>query len=99
MDDSQVGSPDRKTHLRHLEDFFTALATNGLAKNLEKCVFTTPSLEILGHNISVTGAAPKTGHAAEIEKLPTPSEHQTAATLSWPGKLLLPFFCLTVHKF
>jgi hypothetical protein len=30
MDDSRVGSPDRQTHLRHLEAFFTALATNGL---------------------------------------------------------------------
>jgi hypothetical protein len=31
MDDSRVGSPDRQTHLRHLEAFFTALAANGLA--------------------------------------------------------------------
>jgi cleavage and polyadenylation specificity factor subunit 1 len=37
MDDSQVGSPDRQTHLRHLEAFFTALATNGLAINLKIC--------------------------------------------------------------
>jgi hypothetical protein len=40
MDDSRVGSPDRQTHLCHLEAFFTALATNGLA-NLEKCIFAT----------------------------------------------------------
>ncbi len=45
MDDSCVGSSDRKTHLRHLEAFFTALAANGLAINLEKCVFAAPSLE------------------------------------------------------
>jgi hypothetical protein len=38
MDDSRVGSLDRKTHLRHLEAFFTALAANNLAINLEKCV-------------------------------------------------------------
>ncbi len=31
--------------------FFTALAANGLTINLEKCVFATPSLEILGHRI------------------------------------------------
>jgi hypothetical protein len=47
MDVSCVGSPDRQTHLRHLEAFFTALAANGIAINLEKCVFATPSLEIL----------------------------------------------------
>jgi hypothetical protein len=47
MDDSQVGSLDRQTHLRHLEAFFTALATNGLAINLEKCVFAAPLLTFL----------------------------------------------------
>jgi hypothetical protein len=66
MDDSRVGSPDRQTHLRHLEAFFTASATNGLAINLEKCVFVAPSLEILGHTISVTGAAPTSDHATKI---------------------------------
>jgi hypothetical protein len=69
-----VGSPDRLTHLRHLEAFFIALAANGLAINLEKCVFTTPSLEILGHRISVTGAAPTADHAAEIENIPPPQD-------------------------
>jgi hypothetical protein len=59
MDDSRVGSLDRQTHLHHLEAFFTALATNGLTINLEKCVFAAPSLEILGHMISATGAAPR----------------------------------------
>jgi hypothetical protein len=70
MDDSRVGSPDRQTHLRHLEAFFTALATNGLTINLGKCVFAAPSLEILGHTISAAGAAPTTDHAAEIELCP-----------------------------
>jgi hypothetical protein len=74
MDDSRVGSPDRQTHLRHLEAFFSALATNGLAINLEKCVFAAPSLEILGHTISATGAAPTAGHAAEIENCPPPQD-------------------------
>jgi hypothetical protein len=44
MDDLRVGSPDRQTHLRHLGAFFNALATNGLAINLEKCVFAHPGL-------------------------------------------------------
>ncbi len=70
IDDSRVGSPDRQTHLCHLEDFFTALAANGLAINLEKCVFAKPSLEILGHWISATGAAPTDDHAAEIKNCP-----------------------------
>ncbi len=74
MGDSCVGSPDRQTHLYHLEAFFTALAVNGLAINLEKCVFATPSLEILGHRISATGAAPTANHAAEIENCPPPQD-------------------------
>jgi hypothetical protein len=55
MDSSHVGSPEKQTHLRHLEAFFNALATNGLAINLEKCAFAVPSLEILGHTILETG--------------------------------------------
>jgi hypothetical protein len=74
MDDSRVGSPDRQAHLHHLEAFFKALAANGLAINLEKCVFATPSLEILGHTISATGAASKADHAAEIENCPPPQD-------------------------
>jgi hypothetical protein len=49
MDDSHVGSPDRQTHLLHLEAFVNALATNGLAINLEKCI--SP---LLGHQAIAT---------------------------------------------
>jgi hypothetical protein len=70
MDDSCVGFTDRQTHLHHLEAFFNALTTNGLAINLEKCVFAVPSLEILGHAISAARAAPTTGHATEIKLRP-----------------------------
>jgi hypothetical protein len=42
MDNPQFGSLDRQTHLRHLEAFFSALATNGLAINIEKCIFAGP---------------------------------------------------------
>ncbi len=74
MDDSRVGSPDRQTHLHHLEAFFKALAANGLAINLEKCVFATPSLEILGHAILATGGAPTADHAAEIKNCQSPQD-------------------------
>ncbi len=74
MDDSCVGSLDRQTHLCHLEAFLTALATNGLAINLEKCVFAAPSLEILGHTILAAGAAPTADHAAKIELCSPPQD-------------------------
>jgi hypothetical protein len=74
LDDSRVGSPDRQTHLCHLEAFFTALAANDLAINLEKCVFSASSLKILGHMISATGAASTADHATEIENGPPPQD-------------------------
>jgi hypothetical protein len=45
MDDTRVGSPDRETHLHHLDKLFSVLAVNGLAINLEKCVFAVPTLD------------------------------------------------------
>jgi hypothetical protein len=78
MDDSCVGSPDRQTHLLHLEAFSTSLATNGLTINLEKCVFALPSLEILGHTISATGLAPTAGHTAKIKSCLPPPPPKTA---------------------
>ncbi len=42
--------------------------------NSEKCVFATPSLEILGHMISATGAAPTADHAAKIKNCSPPQD-------------------------
>ncbi len=86
MDNSCVGSPDRQTHLHHLEAFFTALTTNGLAINLEKCVFEAPSLEILGHTIS---AAPTADHAAEIVLCPPPQDIKQLQRFLGMAKCLL----------
>jgi putative transposase len=54
--------------------FFHSFAASGLAVNLEKCVFATPSLDILGHRISATGAAPTADHAAKIKNCPPPQD-------------------------
>jgi hypothetical protein len=98
MDDSRVGSPDRQTHLRHLEAFSTALAANGLAINLEKCVFATPSLEILGHRMSVTGAAPVADHTAKNENCPPPQDIKQLQRFLGMVNFSTIFFP-TVHKF
>ncbi len=50
--------------------FFHSFSRQWLAINLEKCVFATPFLKILGHKISATGAAPPVDHAAKIENCP-----------------------------
>jgi hypothetical protein len=75
MDESR-GSPDRQTHLHHLEAFLKALAANGLAINLEKCVFASPSIEIFGHMILVTGVARTADHAPEIKNCPPPQDNK-----------------------
>jgi hypothetical protein len=90
MDDSRVGSPDRQTHLRHLEAFVNALATNGLAINLEKCVFAAPSLELLATQFR-RQERPLWLITLPKSKIATPSGHQAATTLSRHGKLL-PLF-------
>ncbi len=74
MDDSEVGSPDKQTHLIHLEAFFSALATTGLAINLKKCVFAIPTLEIIGHMILAAGSAPVAEHTTAIHSCPTPQD-------------------------
>jgi hypothetical protein len=92
MDDTRVGSLERETHLQHFDKLFSALAANGLAINLEKCVFEVPTLEFLGHRISAAGSAPETDHTVEIQNCPPPLPgHLTIATFSRHGKLL-PLF-------
>jgi hypothetical protein len=41
---------------------------------LKKCVFATPSLEILGHLISATGAAPTANHTPKIKNCSPPQD-------------------------
>ena len=43
LDDDRVFSKSRGQHWTHLRTLFAILAANGLALNLEKCVFAVPS--------------------------------------------------------
>ncbi len=58
LDDDGVFSKSREQHWTHLRTLFAILATNGLALNLEKCVFALSELDFLGHRISAAGVAP-----------------------------------------
>jgi hypothetical protein len=84
MDDSRVSSLDRQTHLRHLKAFFTALAANGLAINLEN-VF----LQHLLWKSFDTGFRRQNCQNCKLS--PPPSGHQATATFSRHGKLLQLF--------
>jgi hypothetical protein len=48
----------RSSSWTHLRTLFAILAANGLALNLEKCVFAVPELDFLGHRISTACVAP-----------------------------------------
>jgi hypothetical protein len=50
------------------------LAINGLAINLEKCVFAVPTLKILDHMISAVGSAPTAAHNTAIDSCPSPQD-------------------------
>ncbi len=43
LDDDGVFSKSKEEHWTHLRTLFAILAANGLALNLEKCVFAVPS--------------------------------------------------------
>jgi hypothetical protein len=101
MDDTRVGSPDRETHLHHLSKLFAALALNGLAINLEKCVFAVQTLEFLGHRTSTACSAPATNHTAEIQNCSSPRTSSNCNVFSH-GEFLPPFLaklCSSVAPF
>jgi hypothetical protein len=53
-----VLSKSKEQHWTHLRTLFAILAANGLALNLEKCVFAVSELDFLGHRISAAGVTP-----------------------------------------
>jgi hypothetical protein len=53
-----VFSKSKEQHWTHLRTLFAILAANGLALNLEKCVFAVSELDFLGHRISAAGVTP-----------------------------------------
>jgi hypothetical protein len=54
-------SKTKEQHWEHLWVLFSILATNGLALNLEKCLFAFTKLNFLGHRTSTTCVAPSPG--------------------------------------
>ncbi len=53
-----VYSKTKEEHWEHLPTLFAILTADGLALNLEKCVFAIAELFFLGHRISAAGVAP-----------------------------------------
>jgi hypothetical protein len=62
LDDDSVYSKTREQHWEHLRTLFSILAANGLALNLEKCVFAVAELDFLGP-ASLLPGSPLSGKA------------------------------------
>jgi hypothetical protein len=74
FDDDGVFSKSREQHWAHLRTLFAILAANGLALNLEKCVFAVPELDFLGRRISAAGVAPLQDNVQVILDFPKPTD-------------------------
>jgi hypothetical protein len=74
LDDDGVFSKSREQHWTHLRMFFAILAPNGLALNLEKCVFPVSELDFLGYRISAAGVTPLRDNVQVILDFPKPAD-------------------------
>jgi hypothetical protein len=74
LDDDGVFSKSSEQHWTHHRTLFAILAVNGLALNLEKCVFAVSELDFLGHLISAAGVAPLRDNVRVILDFPKPAD-------------------------
>jgi hypothetical protein len=74
LDDHSVFSKSREQHWTHLCTLFAILAANGLALNLEKCVFAVSELDFLGHGISAASVATLRDNVQVILDFPKPTD-------------------------
>ncbi len=74
LDDDGVFSKSTEQYWAHLGTLFAILAANGLALNLEKCVFAVSELDFLGHRISAAGVAPLQDIVQVILDFPKPAD-------------------------
>jgi hypothetical protein len=74
LGDDGVFSKSKEEHWTHIRTLFAILAANGLALNLEKCVFAVPELDFLGHRISAAGVTPLRDNVQVILDFPKPTD-------------------------
>jgi hypothetical protein len=72
LDDVVIYSPDRETHLRHVDEALTLLREAGLSLKLAKCHFFKDTVDYLGHVIRPgrLGVAEKNTNALKRATLP-----------------------------
>ena len=66
LDDIFIGSSTPEEHVQHLKAVLERLQQHGLVINGEKCVFSQPGVENLGHVVSACGLSPLPERVAAI---------------------------------
>jgi hypothetical protein len=72
LDDILVASPLAAEHRRHLAAVLSVLQYNSLVVNADKCTFSQPSMEFLGHTIGPSGIRPLPSRVQAIADFPRP---------------------------
>ncbi|KAL3225436.1 hypothetical protein MRX96_049222 [Rhipicephalus microplus] len=88
LDDFLVTSKDDEDHLQNLQSVLARLQDAGLKLKLEKCIFLAPSVEYLGHVISLAGLVSALRKVEAVLKAPKGPEQERAAELPRPHQLL-----------
>jgi len=73
IDDILIFSKNHKEHLNHLTKVFERLSYYGLILNERKCVFCSPKIEFLGHEVSNDGVRPLDSKIEAIRDFPQPT--------------------------
>ncbi len=73
QDDLEVASKDDIQHRLHLRQVFLRLRQHGLVINAEKCVFSAPSIDFLGHRVTAGGVTPLPTYVSAVLDFPRPN--------------------------
>ena len=68
-----MGSATADAHALHLRTVFERQAQHGLMINMIKCPFSTPTIEYLGHHITLEGAIPIKAKVDVIRRFERPT--------------------------
>ncbi|RXN34374.1 gypsy-16 si [Labeo rohita] len=98
LDDVVIHGPTPESHDESLSRVFAALAEHKLTLNAEKCIFSAPTIEYVGFQLSADGVTPLRSNIDAILAIPEPSSAaQVASFLGMTGYYLkfLPHYSAT----
>ena len=82
LDDCLIASPDKETHLRHLDLAFDRLRQHGVTINIQKCQIGVDSLDFLGHTIDCKGIRPLASKVEAVLNFPEPNTVKSLRTFN-----------------